>query len=96
MHTESPQVRLANEIAAQFHHLPPKEAAAAIAAHIRQFWDPRMRADLDHHAATAPETLDPLALEAAHLLTPTPQPSSSPSPTVPTVNPAVPGGPTKP
>ncbi|WP_236795375.1 formate dehydrogenase subunit delta [Amycolatopsis sp. GM8] len=69
MSTESPQIRLANEIAAQFHHRPPDEAAAAIAAHIRQFWDPRMRADLEHQLATAPGAFDPLALAAARLLT---------------------------
>jgi formate dehydrogenase subunit delta len=41
--TASPQVRLANDIAAQFHHLPPDRAAAAVAEHITAFWDPRMR-----------------------------------------------------
>ncbi len=68
--TVSPQIRLANEIAAQFHRQPPDQAAAAIAQHMRQFWDPRMRADLLRRLDTDAAALDPLALAAAHLLTP--------------------------
>ena len=69
MHTTtSPQVRLANEIAVQFHHQDAEAAATAIAAHIRQFWDPRMRADLRRQAESEPGSLDPLALEATKLL----------------------------
>ncbi|MEQ4299871.1 formate dehydrogenase subunit delta [Plantactinospora sp. B6F1] len=66
--TTSAQVRLANEIAVHFRHQPPGEAAAAIAAHIRAFWDPRMRADLLRRAETEPDALDPLALAAARSL----------------------------
>jgi formate dehydrogenase subunit delta len=62
-----PQVRLANDIAAQFRHRPPEEAAAAIAAHIRAFWDPRMRSQLLAHAEAGAVT-DPLVLAAARLL----------------------------
>jgi len=69
-HTMSPQIRLANEIAVQFAHQPPEQAAAAIAQHIRQFWDPRMKADLRHQLDTNPEAFDPLALAAARLLNP--------------------------
>ena len=64
----SPQIRLANEIAVQFHHQPPAEAAAAIAQHIRSFWDPRMRAELRRRAESETEALDPLALAAVRLL----------------------------
>jgi formate dehydrogenase subunit delta len=64
----SPQIRLANEIAAQFHRQPPDQAAAAIAQHIRQFWDPRMQADLLRRTDSEPADLDPLALAAARLL----------------------------
>ncbi|PZG01869.1 formate dehydrogenase subunit delta [Micromonospora deserti] len=64
----SPQVRLANEIAVQFRHQPPDAAAAAIAAHIRTFWEPRMRAELMRWVEIEPESLDPLAREAARLL----------------------------
>jgi formate dehydrogenase subunit delta len=66
--TVPPQIRQANEIAAQFRYLPPEQGAAEVAKHIRMFWDPRMRADLHRHLHEEPEELDPLALEAAKLL----------------------------
>lgn len=59
-----PVVRLANDIARQFAHLPPAEAAQAVAAHLHQFWDPRMRADLAREVAHDPDRLDPLVLAA--------------------------------
>ncbi|AVT29621.1 MULTISPECIES: formate dehydrogenase subunit delta [unclassified Plantactinospora] len=65
----SPQVRLANEIAVHFRHQAPEQAAAAIAEHIRAFWDPRMRAELLARAEAEPDAFDPLALAAARLLT---------------------------
>ncbi|MET0492381.1 MAG: formate dehydrogenase subunit delta [Actinoplanes sp.] len=59
------ELRLINDIARQHHTRPPDQAAEAIAAHVRKFWDPRMRARLlalvDSHA----EPLDPLAAAAA-------------------------------
>ncbi|MGW4461385.1 formate dehydrogenase subunit delta [Micromonospora sp. NPDC004704] len=64
----SPSVRLANEIAAHFHHVPPEVAAKEIAEHIRLFWDPRMRAELDRRVGSEPDELDRLALAAARLL----------------------------
>ncbi|MFY1691653.1 formate dehydrogenase subunit delta [Plantactinospora sp. WMMB782] len=64
----SPQVRLANEIAVQFRHQAPEQAAAAIAEHIQAFWDPRMRAELLTRAESEPDALDPLALAAVQLL----------------------------
>ncbi|MEU4764378.1 formate dehydrogenase subunit delta [Actinosynnema sp. NPDC023794] len=66
--TIPPTVRLANEIARQFHHQPPATAATAVAGHIERFWDPRMRTDLRHHVVTSPESLDPVALAAARLV----------------------------
>ncbi|MEU6645166.1 formate dehydrogenase subunit delta [Saccharomonospora sp. NPDC046836] len=64
----SPQIRMANDIAVQFQHLPPEQAAEAIAAHIRMFWDPRMKAELRRLVTTDADDLDPLALAATHLL----------------------------
>lgn len=52
-----PVLRLAGDIAAQFRHLPDDEAVAAIARHIKLFWDPRMRRDL---ARLAPDSDDKL------------------------------------
>lgn len=63
-----PQIRLANDIAAQFPHVPAEEAAERIATHIRLFWDPRMREDLLRLARTESDTLDPRALAATELL----------------------------
>jgi formate dehydrogenase subunit delta len=63
-----PQIRLANDIAIQFHHRPADEAAQAIATHLRMFWDPRMRTDLITRAQTNPADLDPLVLAAIPLL----------------------------
>jgi formate dehydrogenase subunit delta len=65
--TTNPQVRLVTEIAAQFRHRPQDEAAAEIAAHIRSFWDPRMRSQLLSHVDAGAVT-DPLVLEVARLL----------------------------
>lgn len=66
--TISPQVRLANDIAAQFPHRTREQAAETIADHIRKFWDPRMRADLSRRQESEPESFDPAALRAARIL----------------------------
>ncbi len=69
--TRSPQIRLANDIAAQFHHRPPAEAAEEVAHHIRLFWEPRMRADLLAQIADGVDDgdeVDPIVMEAARLL----------------------------
>lgn len=60
-----PYVRLANDVAAQFHAYPPDVAAESVAAHLRSFWDPRMRTQLRAHIAAGAEGLDPLAVAAA-------------------------------
>jgi len=56
---------MGNDIARQFAHLPPGEAAEAIAVHIESFWDPRMRRTLEALAAAHDESLDPLLVDAA-------------------------------
>jgi formate dehydrogenase subunit delta len=63
-----PQVRLANEIAVQFAHLPRDKAVAEIAKHMRLFWDPRMRRQLLEHLDAGGADLDPLAAAAAEQL----------------------------
>ena len=57
--------RMANQIAAQFRHLPEPAAVDAVANHLRMFWDPRMRAELLAHLATGAAGLDPLVRAAA-------------------------------
>ena len=66
--TIPPYVRLANEIAAQFAHRPPNEAAPAIANHLRLAWDPRMKKALIAHVEAGAEDLDPVAALAAQQL----------------------------
>ena len=66
--TIPPYVRLANEIAAQFAHRPPSEAATAIATHLKAVWDPRMKNALIAHVAAGAEDLDPVAALAAQQL----------------------------
>lgn len=66
--TVPPHVRLANDIADQFTHLPSERGATEVAKHIRSFWDPRMRAALLAHLDAGGAGLEPLALTAAKLL----------------------------
>lgn len=61
-------VRMANEIARNLRSQPGDQAVAATAEHLRSFWTPGMRASLVAHAAMGGEGLDPIALQAAHLL----------------------------
>lgn len=63
-----PYVRLLNELAVQFPQLSAADAAAAVAAHVRRYWDPRMRADLQAHLEAGGDDLRPLARAAAVLL----------------------------
>jgi formate dehydrogenase subunit delta len=65
----APEARLGNDIARQFANLPWAEAAAAVARHIENFWDPRMRRNLDALIAAGDDTLDPLLVDAAGRLT---------------------------
>lgn len=44
-----PVVRRFDDIAEQFRHQPVEQAAPQVLAHVRQFWDPRMRAQLVSH-----------------------------------------------
>ncbi|MGH3519856.1 MAG: formate dehydrogenase subunit delta [Haloechinothrix sp.] len=71
MHTK-PAMRMANDISAQFRHHPIRDAAAAIADHIRKFWDPRMRAQLIEQVAEAGIHCDSHVAAAARLLTENP------------------------
>ncbi len=57
-------VRMANQIATFFAAQGADAAPAAVAAHLRQFWDPRMRRTIIAHAATGGAGLDPVAAAA--------------------------------
>jgi formate dehydrogenase subunit delta len=66
--TVPPERWRANDIAAQFHHLPSEQAAAAVAEHLRRFWDPRMRTRLSELVDAGTDGLDPLVVAAVVLM----------------------------
>ena len=61
-------IRMANQIATFFESKPHAEGVAGTAAHISDFWEPRMRKHLFDHIAAGGEGLKPLVLEAAPLI----------------------------
>ena len=62
-------VRMANDIAHFFDAYPDKDqAATAIAAHLKNFWDPAMRGQLIDHAAQGGEGLEGPIKKAMTLL----------------------------
>lgn len=58
-------VRMTNQIADFHRPYPEDEAVAGVAQHIRDFWDPRMRADLAAQLAEDEAGFSPLALAGA-------------------------------
>ena len=63
-----PLVRMVNQVAANVAHHPPDQAAAEIAAHLRSFWAPSMRAELVSYLDGGGLDLTPLAASATELL----------------------------
>jgi formate dehydrogenase subunit delta len=62
-------VKMANEISYFFEGEAGKEAPAAVATHLRRYWEPRMRKDiLTHYDLNAGEGLDEVALKAVGIL----------------------------
>jgi formate dehydrogenase subunit delta len=59
---------MANQIGAFFKAQGEAEAPAAIADHLKKFWEPRMRADIIAHASAGGAGLDPLVQKAVALL----------------------------
>jgi formate dehydrogenase subunit delta len=58
-------VKMANEIGTFFKGAEDhREAVASISAHLRNFWEPRMRAQLIEHAEHGGEDLTPVVKEA--------------------------------
>lgn len=61
-------VYMANQIGKFFAHQGEAKAAASIADHLMQFWEPRMRTAILAHEACGGEGLDPVVRQAlAHL-----------------------------
>ncbi|MBS9477441.1 formate dehydrogenase subunit delta [Ancylobacter radicis] len=63
-------VYMANQIGKFFASQKQGKAVTGIAKHIKDFWDPRMRARMEDHIAAGGEGLDPLVLEALKTLPP--------------------------
>ena len=58
-------VRMINQIAAFHRAYPREEAVSAVAKHLRDFWDPRMRAALAEHLESGGSDLCEIARAAA-------------------------------
>ena len=63
-------VYMANQIGAFFASQKHDRAVPGIAKHIKDFWDPRMRAMMEDHLARGGEGLAPLVFEALKTLPP--------------------------
>ncbi|MDA8286792.1 MAG: formate dehydrogenase subunit delta [Actinomycetota bacterium] len=66
--SELAELRMANQIAANFRHHPDDQAAAEVANHLRSFWTPWMLERLERLVDSGGEGLDPLVVRAAALL----------------------------
>ncbi|MCC1482495.1 formate dehydrogenase subunit delta [Roseibaca sp. Y0-43] len=60
-------VRMANQIATFFKTQPKADAPACVAEHIKDYWDPSMRAQLCDYVEAGGEGLDDVVVRAARL-----------------------------
>lgn len=61
-------IRMANQIAGFFKNYGPEEGKKEIAAHLNNFWEPRMREKFFQHLSTGGAGFDPLVIEASKLV----------------------------
>jgi len=61
-------VRMSNQIASNFEHLPTKEAAEAVAQHFRSFWAPSMQVELTTYLDGGGAGLDDVVVAALRSL----------------------------
>ena len=66
--TAPAEIRMINSIAAHFGYLRAEQAVAAVADHVKRFWDPRMKQRLLLFVASDTRDLEPVAVAAAALL----------------------------
>ncbi len=66
--TNDKMILMANQIAAFFNTQPGADQARGVAQHIKDFWEPRMIAQLRAYLAEGGQGLDPLVIEAATVL----------------------------
>ncbi|MBD3764308.1 MAG: formate dehydrogenase subunit delta [Rhodobacterales bacterium] len=65
--------RMANQIATFMASRPADQAARGCAAHINDYWEPRMRRQLFDRIAAGGAGLHPLVIQAAPLIRPVPE-----------------------
>ena len=61
-------IYMANQIATFFHSQPEAERVTRVTAHIKDFWEPRMRKQLFEIVEAGTKGIDPLVLAAAERL----------------------------
>jgi formate dehydrogenase subunit delta len=61
-------VRMANQIATFFESQPGEDQAARVAAHLKDYWAPTMRAELARFVRQGDPEVTPLVAEAVALL----------------------------
>jgi formate dehydrogenase subunit delta len=67
-HNEPAEMRMVNDIVVNLGYLPTDQVAAAVADHVKRFWDPRMKRRLVELVAAEAERVDPVVVAAAALL----------------------------
>ena len=65
---QADMIRMANQIAGFFKNYGPEEGKKEIAAHLNNFWEPRMRKQLFRILSAGGNGLDPLVIEASQLV----------------------------
>ncbi|MDT5149862.1 MAG: formate dehydrogenase subunit delta [Mycobacterium sp.] len=65
---EASEIRLINQVVIHFGYLSTEQAVAAVADHVRKFWDPRMKRRLFDLVDSEAGDLEPVALAATALL----------------------------
>lgn len=67
-HNVPAEMRMVNDIVVNLGYLPAEKVPAAVADHVKRFWDPRMKRRLVELVAAETESVDPVVVAAAALL----------------------------
>ncbi len=66
--TPEQMVHMANQIARFFAAYPREQAVEGVADHLKKFWEPRMRKDIEAYVAKGGQGLDALVVDAVKKL----------------------------
>ena len=66
--TPEHMVHMANQIARFFAAYPREQAVEGVADHLKKFWEPRMRKDIEAYVAKGGQGLDALVVDAVKKL----------------------------